>query len=165
MRFLFVIFVAILSFAAGVWYMGGFDSIPEVPRVNDTQPGSSTLTAVIPSTPAVYENADEDLIVITAPKPGARVPGSFMVSGRARGNWFFEASFPVDVYDSEGNLLLQTFMQADGEWMTTEFVSFSDTVVVPDYVGEAILILRKDNPSDLPENDGSVTLPITILAQ
>lgn len=112
---------------------------------------------------ATYANASADLIVVGSPAPGAAVPRTIAVSGQARGYWFFEASFPVTVTDADGNVLLETFIEAGDEWMTEEFVPFAKDIVVPGtYTGEAVLILKKDNPSGLPENDGSVSIPINI---
>src|SRR3989344_6744359 len=52
-----------------------------------------------------YTNASEDLIVVELPFPGAVVGKEFSVVGKARGNWFFEASFPVYVMDQNGKKL------------------------------------------------------------
>jgi hypothetical protein len=67
------------------------------------------------------------------------------------------------VRDSSGNLLTTVVAQADGEWMTTEFVPFAAEVTVDEsFIGEAVLTLKKDNPSGLPENDASMSFPFTI---
>lgn len=111
----------------------------------------------------VYENASSDLIVIDLPYPGAVTGKEFLLKGSARGNWFFEAVFPVEVVASDGEVLVSTYATAEGDWMTTDFVPFNVTVSIPEeYIGTATLILRKDNPSALPENDASVSFPINI---
>ena len=113
-------------------------------------------------TPA-YVNASQNLIMVATPTPGASVPHSFFVSGRARGYWFFEASFPVVVTDSKGVVLAQLPAQTESNWMTNELVSFSARVVIPDfYVGPATLTFKKDNPSGIIEKDASVSFPILI---
>ena len=155
MRFLFTVFIAIIAFTAGVWYMGGFESVPAVSNVPDTNTPTSAAQAT-------YMNADENMIRVTTPQPGAIVPSTFTVSGQARGNWYFEASFPLEVVDRNGAQLLILPVQAQGEWMTTEFVPFTTQIIVPNYKGAATLVLHKDNPSGLPENDASVSIPITI---
>lgn len=110
-----------------------------------------------------YANASEDDIVIDAPKPEGNVGKTLTVSGKARGYWYFEASFPVTIIQPSGATLLETYMQAEGDWMTTEFVPFSRSITIPgSYTGPAIMILKKDNPSGIPENDASVSFPITI---
>lgn len=110
-----------------------------------------------------YENASSDMIVVEAPQPGTVLPKEFTISGTARGNWFFEASFPIQVTDQQGNTIYEGFATASGEWMTTDFVPYSGTVSLAGaYSGLATLILKKDNPSGLPENDASVSFPIVI---
>ncbi len=61
------------------------------------------------------------------------------------------------------NRLFESFVQAQGEWMTEEFVPFSSPITIPgEYRGPARLILHRDNASGLPEHDKSVSIPITI---
>lgn len=132
------------------------------PRQCATSDGR-TFVEVIVIEPT-YENADADMIEIFTPVPGGKVGKEFMVEGKARGNWFFEASFPIEVIGSGGNQIGAGIATATGDWMTTEFVEFkSDLIDLPSaYTGPATLILRKDNPSDLRENDASVSLPIVV---
>ncbi len=100
---------------------------------------------------------------VERPEPGSVTGKTFLVSGEARGTWYFEASFPVEVRDRNGAILVQVPAQAQGDWMTTNFVPFSVSITVPQsYIGPATLILRKDNPSGLPQNDASISIPITI---
>jgi hypothetical protein len=110
-----------------------------------------------------YTNASTNNIIVELPFPGAVTGKEFSVIGRARGPWFFEASFPIEVLDKDGKRLAISFAQAEGEWMTTEFVRFKGDVKVPEsYIGPATLILHKDNPSGLPEHDASISFPFTI---
>ena len=110
-----------------------------------------------------YDNATSDLIQVELPFPGAVTGKSFSVIGKARGNWFFEATFPITVLDKDGKVLVQTYASAEGEWMTTDFVSFRGEVNAPiDYIGPATLILHKSNASDMRELDASISFPINI---
>ena len=111
-----------------------------------------------------YTNASADLIVPELPFPGAVVGKEFFVIGKARGNWYFEATFPVEVLDKDGKQLFATYAQAQGEWMTTEFVPFKSEPIkiIESYIGPATLVLHKDNPSGLPEHDASISFPIII---
>lgn len=122
------------------------------------------LSVVLVLTPAPKETSPfvSESVNVSAPLPNAAVSRAFTVSGEARGNWFFEASFPVLVRDPAANLVGQGIAQAEGEWMTTDFVPFTATVTVADYVGPATLVLIKDNPSGLPEHDDSVEFPILV---
>ena len=101
-------------------------------------------------------------VIVTVPKSGASVTKDFDVVGEAPGQWYFEASFPIQVRDRDGNVVGRTHANALGEWMTEAQVKFNATVHVDSYSGPATLILLKDNPSGLPENDDSIEIPIIV---
>ena len=110
-----------------------------------------------------YKNSTANDIVVTNPTAGSVTAKTFTVTGKARGPWYFEASFPVRVLDGKGNVLATGVAQAQGDWMTTEFVPFTVSITVPNaYTGSATLVLQKDNPSGLPEKDASISFPFTI---
>jgi len=104
-----------------------------------------------------------DMIVVDSPKAGEFIQTTFLVSGKARGTWFSEGSFPVNLKDENGNIVSQTAAGAEGDWMTEEFVPFSVyfTFTKPENVTKGILILEKSNPSGLPENAGQIEVPIS----
>ncbi len=120
-------------------------------------------TTNAPESKATYTNASADLIVVDLPFPGAVVGKDFSVIGKARGTWYFEASFPVKVLDKDGNVLAQMPAQAEGGWMTENFVPFKADIKIPEtYIGPATLILKNDNPSGDPTRDKSISFPINI---
>lgn len=102
-----------------------------------------------------------DLIRLQSPKAGSVVKSPLLVQGLARGYWFFEASFPVKVYDATGNLLGIGIAQAQSDWMTEEFVPFQ---VIVEFetpaTKEGTLVLEKDNPSGLLEHADELSVPI-----
>jgi len=149
----------VLSFEACV--AAGYPVMESYPRQCKT-PDGRTYAEEIP-VEITYSNATRDIIEVENPYPGAVTGKTFSVTGRARGGWFFEASFPVKVLDGNGNVLAAVPAQAQGEWMTTDFVPYIAEITVPiTYIGPATLILEKDNPSGLPENDASISFPFTI---
>ena len=111
----------------------------------------------------MYENASDDLIKIELPFPGAVVGREFTARGEARGTWYFEASFPVAVVDPDGNQIATGIAQAEGDWMTENFVRFSAPLSVPvTYSGPARIVFMKDNPSGLPEHEARAWFEITV---
>lgn len=102
-----------------------------------------------------------NLISVETPRPGELVTSPIMVSGRARGFWFFEASFPVKAFDGNGRELGVGIAQAKDDWMTTEFVPFEGKVEFSSpETDTGILVFLKDNPSGLPENADELVMPI-----
>jgi hypothetical protein len=108
------------------------------------------------------ELAKMDLITIDSPRPTATVSSPLTITGKARGTWYFEASFPIELQDSSGKVIAQHYAEAQGEWMTENFVPFKATLTYPAQPtgSRGKLILRKDNPSGLSQNDDSLIIPI-----
>lgn len=110
-----------------------------------------------------------DLIRVTAPVAGSLITSPLTVMGEARGTWYFEASFPVAILDAEhheilnasGDAVAAVPAQAQGEWMTENFVSFLATLdFTPPATDTGFVVFKKDNPSGLPEHDASVEIPV-----
>jgi Immunoglobulin-like domain of bacterial spore germination len=106
-----------------------------------------------------------NLVRINVPRPGSVVKkgAPLLVKGEARGNWFFEASFPIILKDGNGAVLAQGIAQAEGEWMTKEFVPYVATLAFTSAptTKNGTLILQKDNPSGMPEHDDALVIPLT----
>lgn len=106
-----------------------------------------------------------NLIRSNNPRPGDVIESPLDINGEARGYWFFEASFPVTLEDELGNILLNTFVEANppagGDWMTEDFVPYQKTIEFEKpKTKKGKLILHKDNPSGLPEHDDALIIPI-----
>lgn len=98
--------------------------------------------------PVVGTQATSDEIVVESPKLGDKIDSPLVVTGRARGPWYFEASAPVMVIDTTGKILGQGYVEAQGEWMTTEFVPFKGTIRFDSTSSEGgAVIFMNDNPS------------------
>jgi len=101
-----------------------------------------------------------DDIVLVAPLPNSVVTSPLAVTGEARGFWFFEASFPVRLLDGNGNIMAEVPAQAQGEWMTENFVPFAAEL---DFSAPATstgtLVLEKQNAAGLP-NPEQMIVPV-----
>ncbi len=106
-----------------------------------------------------------DLIRINWPRPGGTIKkgAPLLVKGEARGNWFFEASFPSLLKDANGTVLAEGIAQAEGVWMTKEFVPFVATLAFTNTpaTNRGSLVLQKDNPSGMSEHDDALIIPLT----
>ncbi|MDD2753421.1 MAG: Gmad2 immunoglobulin-like domain-containing protein [Candidatus Portnoybacteria bacterium] len=115
--------------------------------------GDKNFTEIVP--------VGNEKIEVSAPLLNAIVQSPLKVAGRARGAWYFEASFPVKLFDGQGRQLAIKPAQAQSDWMTTEFVPFE---VVLEFTlpqtATGMLVLEKDNPSGLPEFEDSISLPV-----
>jgi len=110
-------------------------------------------------------NDKSDLITVDNLASGQIIGSPLSITGKARGAWFFEASFPVKLYDENGGLITSAIAQADlsdgGTWMTDNFVPFKVTVEFNNSTStNGTLVFKKDNPSGLAQNDDELDIPI-----
>ncbi|MCR4311472.1 MAG: Gmad2 immunoglobulin-like domain-containing protein, partial [Candidatus Taylorbacteria bacterium] len=70
-----------------------------------------------------------ELIHLNYPRPNQEVLSPLVVTGEARGTWFFEASFPVMLTDWDGRIIAQGIATAKSDWMTADFVPFEATLI------------------------------------
>lgn len=149
--------VVVLLIAGGIWVAVRSPKSPIIPAVipeNNTDQDSTSST--------VKENVGiPDLIEIEAPAVNSVIRSPLTVMGKARGPWYFEASFPVKILDANGKQLGQAPVQAKGEWMTEEFVPFEGKVSFSQpTTTSGFVVFQKDNPSGLPENEQQVRIPV-----
>ena len=101
-------------------------------------------------------------IYVSYPRNDDKISTPLIIKGEAKGTWYFEASFPVVLTDWDGKIIAQGVAKAESDWMTTNFVPFTVTLnfTKPSYGQNGFLILKKDNPSGLSQNDDSLEIPI-----
>ncbi|MES2224930.1 MAG: Gmad2 immunoglobulin-like domain-containing protein [Patescibacteria group bacterium] len=147
-RYILLIFVFL--FAAAAW--GFVDSLKTKAPAQDTIPEEQVSAPV----------QKDDLIVIDMPRTGQAIGSPLTITGKARGNWFFEASAPVELVTDAGTIIARGIIQAQGDWMTADYVPFSGTLTysVPPAGTVGTLILRKDNPSGEARFDNSVAIKV-----
>lgn len=121
---------------------------PDGSAVGRTGPNCEFAACPTPANKALLM----DLITVTTPLSDP-IKSPFELSGEARGLWYFEASFPIRIYDAEGVLLGTAVAQAQNDWMTEEFVPFKAVLTfTPPTTKTGTLVFEKDNPSGLPEH-------------
>ena len=104
---------------------------------------------------------EKEGILVSSPKAGQKIESPFLVKGQARGFWFFEAEFIVQVFDSNDFLLGQAILRAEDDWMTEEFVSFQGNLFFSQSsTNKGFLKFLKNNPSGLVEHDKSFQIEV-----
>jgi subtilisin family serine protease len=108
-------------------------------------------------------------IVITSPSPDGVIKSPLLITGVARGEWYFEARFPVTLVDWNGLIIADGYATAGGDWNTEDFVPFSATLEFvspykegdPDFMKKGALIFQRNNVSGLPEHDEALEVPVS----
>jgi hypothetical protein len=107
--------------------------------------------------------AEKKDIILDYPIAEQTVTSPLKLSGRARGSWFFEASFPVILTNWDGLIIASGTATTKSDWMTEKLVPFEATLEFKNdspVSNRASLILKKDNPSGLPENDDALEITV-----
>ncbi len=139
-----VLFLLASSIILALWILGSSDR-----GIAPTNPTSTNNLGV--AAPAM----------IFSPLAESTINSPVSISGQARGWWFFEASFPIKIVDANDQLLGIVPAQAQADWMTADFVPFEAIVEFSQpSTSSGFIVLVKDNPSGLPENDDEIRLPI-----
>ena len=99
--------------------------------------------------------------VVLVNMENGRVQSPLLIVGEAR-LWYFEATFPVRLLNASGGEIAVGYAEADGDWMTEDWVPFTAELSFPAQPSGSMgtLVLEKDNPSGLPENDDRVEIPV-----
>ncbi len=166
----FLILLAVLL-VAWIWRYSQLQKLNETKRLaaltaTSTVPVVATTTATT-SEVVIYETALQyktDMFKTVSIVSGQTIPKGTKLTGEVRGNWYFEASFPVELRNASGTPFWTGIAQAQSDWMTVNFVPFS---VVLSYTPfgtptPATLVLKKDNPSGEPINDDELLIPIVV---
>lgn len=152
----------------GAWQKHGNPSLPmpTTPCGDVTQILDSSSTTkktddsiVIPAAPEEQATFSNEVIILN-PKQNQLVTSPLKVEGQALGSWFFEASLPVKLMDSDKQIIVSHYGTAQDDWMTEKPVKFVSDLVFSTNATSGFLVISKDNPSGLPQNDASVSVPV-----
>jgi len=110
------------------------------------------------------QNSSDMPIIVNNIKDNQEVSNPIKIEGKAKGFWFFEGSFPIQLVDTNENILASTVGKAQGDWMTDDFVKFTANIEYKKASSTkyGFIVLNKDNPSGNPDFDQSVFIPVIL---
>jgi hypothetical protein len=137
-----------------------FDWGRREPQIFEINSNSSTTENILQNSTSTIDMP----IIVNNIEDNQEVSNPIKIEGKARGNWFFEATFPVQLVDTDGNIIASTTARAETDWMTTDFVNFTATLeyVKSTTTARALIVLNKDNPSGNPDFDQSIFIPVIL---
>jgi len=157
-----ILIVIIVLVVAGLVIFWQFKNQEKISVVNSAENTENT-------------SSKEDSIRLTSPQPNAVIKSPLVITGEARGSWFFEGQFPIELRipsKPPQAIITSGVAYALSDWTTNDFVPFTatltfknpttsfDDVLNPEQ--SLILELKKDNPSGLPQNDDSIDISVTL---
>lgn len=153
-RFLYVValVLVVVSFVIG-------DRV--IDRVNEAR----SVPIEMPARDDAANRGYADVIRVISPQPYEVVVSPMIVRGEARGQWFFEATFPVTIVNWDGLIIGEGYAEALSDWMVEDFVPFEarvlfDTSPELHTYPRGTLLLHKSNPSGLPAYDAVLDIPL-----
>jgi len=175
-----LIILIILAILVGFWFLlkSNTDETsqlndPTLPVNNNELPDNQ---ADLDDRQGVDENNnndnDDDLITIrdeeikvSSPQKNEIVSSPITVEGEATGPWYFEASFSLKLIDDNtGEVISESYVTSLEEWMTEDLVPFSGEIEFSvDKETEAKLLFESANPSGLPKNLKTYSIPVTLM--
>ncbi|MBP9711324.1 MAG: hypothetical protein KBD50_03665 [Candidatus Pacebacteria bacterium] len=101
-------------------------------------------------------------VLIESPKTGSTVTSPLTVSGKAHSNWYTDGEFPVEVRNSNGDVIGQgVAKKQDGASAEGGFVPFSATVTFTANPGEyGSLVFKRSNPGGKNEYNLRTEVPV-----
>ncbi|MDB5255035.1 MAG: hypothetical protein JWL92_411 [Candidatus Nomurabacteria bacterium] len=151
--------VIIILFALSLWGLISTlnDSLSQ--NKEKSQLPNTTDPEVPAPAPTVTTEPD---VVLSNIADGQRIASPLSITGKAKGNWFFEGSFPIQLTTVDGKVIATGIAQAKDNWMVTSYVPFAATInfVPPAGTSGGYLLLKKDNPSGESRFDKSMIINV-----
>jgi hypothetical protein len=166
-----ILILILLAGGFGLWTLYNKENLTPAP----VEPEPTIVQ--VPADIQAHIDSKSDLIRVELPEPMTVVTSPLTLKGEARGQWYFEGSFPITLTNWDGLIIAESYVtfvhdpeDPESTWMTTEFVPFEgalefenpsfENVESDHFSKRGYLIFKKDNPSGLPEHDDALEIPV-----
>lgn len=158
-----IVILFVLLFGGVIWLLLSVMKpvqapVQQQPINNGLEPDKEGAAVTVPT-----QTSD---IIVTTPTQKQSVTSPITITGKAKGNWFFEASFPVTLTNWDGLIISEGHATALGNFQTSDYVPFTATLsyTLPKDTPykRGFLILKNDNPSGDPARDKSIELEVEL---
>ena len=158
---LFLIVIIILIILGGIYLFTKREKGVVCTQDVKECPDGSFVSRVAPDCNFASCPGEKEGILVSLPKRNQKIKSPLKIEGEARGFWFFEAQFSVELYDVNENFLGRAILTAKDDWMTENFVFFEGELeFAQSATSLGTLRFLSDNPSGLPENQKIFEVPI-----
>lgn len=149
--FLFVILLVLLGYGAYSLYKQG---VLFGPRQNTKEEDVQEVKDI------ELKTKEGLTFTLSSPLPKSELGCTFLLSGKMPREWFFENVFPYRI-EIEGVEVVRGLVQSHDDYTVKEMLTFSQELeCIGKCLGNSEIILRRDNPSGLEENDDEYRIPV-----
>ena len=155
---------AIILTGCSFWNNQSQDSTP--PNYTQTISISEAIasqTQILTTTQIKTQSQQSDAkATILSPDLSKKIQSPLKIKGKIDSSYFFLFVFPITLKDANGKILSTTVTHAESEWTQPGLIPFSTIIIfkTPE-TPQGKLILSKDNPSGLPENDATIEFEVS----
>lgn len=141
------------------FFTGETSSTDSLPTPVQVEISPTNTPEILPMPETKYE----PMVELISPQPDEVMHSPYLITGRAKGNWFFEGKLPLSLRSLDGKIIVDSFAQAQDESMIEDWVDFQaelNFTVSEPLKGE--LLIKKNNPSGLSEYEAQVSYPVRL---
>lgn len=157
-----VIIIVVITLASVAYWTLDMIQREQTNKINSLTTTTQNLSKQLADqSKTVYTSSKGVHLYVYSPTTNTKVVSQLAVVGMVPGNWSFENNFPVVLENDQGTAIAQTPATLIGTWMTDTLQPFTASLTIPaGQSGSGTLVLQNDNPSGLPANADSVSIPI-----
>jgi hypothetical protein len=94
------------------------------------------------------------------------ISSPLLIKGKINSSWMFEGRFPIVLLDDKRQPITQTLGEeaVPGSWTQEGMIDFQANLSFSTNAKAGFVVIKKDNPSGLPQNDQSQEIPVRFIA-
>jgi len=162
-----IIWIAIIAILAVLlalfffFYPRYFNKKMTCPPDTKVCPDGTIISRLPPTCEFALCPGEKEGILVFNPKINQKIKSPLAIEGQARGFWFFEGQFSVELYDQTNQLLGRAILAAQKDWASENYVPFKGELnFSPPTTAIGFLRFLSDNPSGLKENQKIFEMPV-----
>lgn len=123
-------------------------------------------TTIVIKTPTLTPIPSASPVIIFSPNLSLPLKSPQKIIGMIDKSWVFEASFPLELFDSQHKSLYKGTASAPN-WLDedSKYTDFTANLKFTTTLENGFLKINNDNPSGLSQNEKSILIPVKLLTK
>jgi hypothetical protein len=138
------------------------NTTPGSGEMNGELTPSDEMTQEILPDVTIQPGPEVTQVEVVSPAANEVVTSPVMVDGIVPPGWMFEGQLTLRLLDDQQQLIVEApgLEKYPGSWQTGESIEFSGSLEFTTSAATGTLVVAKANPSGLPENEDSFSVPV-----